>query len=437
MTKPEYIYDLDDKPAAYWLLLYGLQWAFMLFPAMVVTAGLCRQAMGFTVAQEVRFLQLTLILSGLFTAVQTLWGHRYPVLEGPSTALLLTYTLLAREGLPVIQGGAAIAGLAVTVLVLLGGVQKIIGFITPNVVGVILILIAITLLPHLLPAMIGVRPAAPGGNPRTFLISISLIVFVTTAAYWLKGIWKTFAIFLGMLVGSLVFMLLGRLDPEPFLSASWFSFPPSLLPAVPRAYWPAMLAFAFAYLAAFVNSVGSLQGVAAITDAQRLPRSLKRGLLVNGLSGICCALAGIVGTVSYSTSPGVLLVNRVATRFAVTYCGIILVFAAFVPKLSSLLALVPPAVVGATLCVALGGQLGAGLSIITSERAIDSRDYFVVGIPIILGTLIAFLPASFLDTLPGGARVLVGNGLIMGICAVLLLEHGLLRQPSSTKAKSI
>jgi uracil permease len=201
------------------------------------------------------------------------------------------------------------------------------------------------------------------------------------------------------------------------------------MPALPVFYWPALLAFALAYLAVVVNSLGSIQGIAGITDLKRLPTALNRGILVNGLAGICCGLVGIVGLVSYSMSPGVVLISRVASRFTIAFCGVILMLAALLPKLAALLAIVPAPVVGAALCVGLGGQVGAGLQIITAGgRGLSGRDYLVVGLPVILGTVIGILPPPFLADLPTGLQVLLGNGLIVGIVLVLPLEHLLLRE---------
>ncbi|PIU31180.1 MAG: hypothetical protein COT06_09555 [Syntrophobacteraceae bacterium CG07_land_8_20_14_0_80_61_8] len=426
---PAYFYDLDERPPWHWLVLYALQWAVILFPALIIAARLCAQALNLTAAEEVRFVQLTLLVSGLFTVFQTLYGHRYPVLEGPSTAVLLTYALLARNGLGVIQGGAIIAGVALAVLVLTGAVQRLLRFITPNVVGVILMLIAFTLLPHLVRPVIGSDGAHPEGDPIVFALALVLVLLITTGSHWLTGIWKTLTVFFGMLLGTAVFAVLGRLDPAPLQSAAWVSLPRPWASLSPTLYWPAVLSYGFAYLAVLVNSLGSLQGIAAITAPGRLPRAIRRGLMVNAIGGICCGALGIVGTVSYSTSPGVLLVNRVASRFAVTGCGVLLALAALVPKLSSLLALVPASVVAAALCVAMGGQVGAGLAIVSGGKELASRDYFVVGIPIVLGTFLSLLPEPFLALLPGPVRVLMGNGLIAGIFLVLLLEHCLLPAP--------
>ena len=98
MDKPQYVYGIDVPPPLRYVLLYGLQWAIVIFPALIIVATLGSRALRLPVDQEVHFFQLLLLLSGLFTVIQTLWGHRYPILDGPSTALLLTFIVLALTG---------------------------------------------------------------------------------------------------------------------------------------------------------------------------------------------------------------------------------------------------------------------------------------------------------------------------------------------------
>lgn len=428
--KTTYLYDLDDLPPPQYALVYGLQWAFIMFPALIIAATLIVGSLGPDGTDKIRFLQLTLLTSGLFTMVQTLWGHRYPLLEGPATALMLAFILLVPHGLPAIQGGMIFGGSLLIITVLSRQLDRLTRFFTPNVVGVILMLIALGLLRPLLRFMSGGAEAQPQAEGQTFLISLILVLFIATLSHWLKGFWKTISILIGMIVGSLVFLVLGRLYWQDVLTASWFSFSTRWVETLPGFYWPAAVAFACAYLAVMVNTIGSLQGIAAITETKRLPAATRRGILVNGVAGISCGLLGIVGTVSYSMSPGVILVNRVASRYAVTYCGGILLLSAFLPKLSALLSVVPTPVVGAALCVGLGGQVGVGISAVASQE-LTSRDYFVVGVSVLLGTLVGFLPQGMFEALPGSIQVFVANSLITGIALVLLLEHLLLRKKRS------
>ena len=82
---------------------------------------------------------------------------------------------------------------------------------------------------------------------------------------------------------------------------------------------------------------------------------------------------------------------------------------------------------GAALCVAMGGQVGASIAIVT-DKGITSRDYFVVGLPVLIGTMVGFFPPGLFSALPGFFPVFLGNSLIVGIMMVLLLEHVLWRE---------
>jgi uracil permease len=427
MDKPSYLYDLDDHPPFHYTVVYGLQWAFIAFPIIIITTTMAEAVLKLDMPGSIRFIQMTFLTTGFFTFVQTLWGHRYPLIEGPSAALLLTTILLAPYGLPAIQGGTIIGGILLVILVFTNQLEKIIRLFTPNVVGVILMLISFGLLPSLLRFLAGIDVIHPQGEAFTLIISLFLVLLIATLSYRLKGFWKTISILLGMIVGSLVFLLMGRLNLQSLATASWVSFSTRWIESAPGFYWPAAIAFSCAYFTVIVNSLGSLQGTAAITDSERLPGATRRGILINGFSGIFCGILGVVGTVSFSISPGVILVNRVASRYTITYCGIILVIAAFFQKLAAILALVPTAVVGAALCVAMGGQIGAGIAIIASKE-ITSRDYFVVGLPVLLGTMAGFFPRGIFDTLPGFFHLFLGNSLIVGIATVLLMEHILWRE---------
>jgi uracil permease len=425
--KTEYVYAMDDRLPIRYALLYGMQWAFIMFPPLIIAATLCAGSFPQGHIDKVRFLQFTLLTSGFFTAVQTLWGHRYPLLEGPATALMLAFVLLAPLGLASIQGGMMIGGGLLILTVLSGQLHRVAGLFTPNVIGVILMLIALGLLRPLMGFMTGAGVASSQGEGKVFLISITLVLFIATLSHRLQGFLKTVSILIGMVVGSLLFHFLGRLEWHKVSAAPWVALSPEWAPSLPEFHWAAAAAFACAYLAVMVNTFGSLQGIAAITDDRRLTAATPRAMFVSGAAGIACGFLGVVGTVSYSMSPGVILANRVASRFAVTYCGVILILAAFLPKLAAFISLVPGPVVGAALCVGLGGQVGVGISAVAS-RELSPRDYFVVGLPVILGTLAGFLPKDVFQLLPPSLQVFVANSLIVGIFLVLFLEHLLLRE---------
>jgi uracil permease len=377
-------------------------------------------------ADEVRFLQLILLSSGVFTTIQCLWGHRYPLIEGPSAALLLTFLVVAPYGIPAVQAAEIAGGLLLMAAVLIVKPKRIIPVMTPNVVGVILMLISLTLLPWLSRMMIGEEPSAPGGNTVKFLVSVALVLLMSVMAYRLKGFFKSVWLIIGMTIGTVVFFAMEHPSFNHLLSSSWFSIPPGIIASKPQMTISAVIAFAVSYVAVAVNSIGSIQAIANITGSERLSAAIPRGLFINGVAGVFCGLTGIIGLVSYSTSPAIVLSIRVASRFAVAWCGIVFILAALIPKLAAFFALIPTPVIGAGLCTAMGIQIGAALEIVT-RSGIDQRSYYIVGLPVVLGSLVGFLPQEIVNELPQAFRVFLGNGLIFGILLVLFLEHVAMR----------
>lgn len=60
----------------------------------------------------------------------------------------------------------------------------------------------------------------------------------------------------------------------------------------------------------------------------------------------------------------------------------------------------------------------------------ESRENLIVGLSMIIGCGIMFLPAGTFSKLPATAACLLSNGLIVGMAAAFLLEHVVMRKKS-------
>ncbi|MEJ5299481.1 MAG: solute carrier family 23 protein [Thermodesulforhabdaceae bacterium] len=428
-----YIYDLDDKPPLVLAILYGVQWALFLFPAIPMVTALCAEAFKMDAVARVAFVQLTFLVAGSFTLIQSLWGHRYPLLEGPATAHLLTVLSLAPQGIGNIQAGMILGSIVMFSLGLLGNISFFSRIFTRNIVVVILMLIAFSITPHLTASLVGYgSPQNKAPQWLFFAFSSAVVIFTAFCSYHLKGIWKTLSLLIGVIAGTLFYPLIGSLDFTIWKQASWISIPTLWTPIAPKFSLISSVSFAIAYLAVLVNALGSLAGIASITDNKRLNSSLKRSLTINGLSGIVCGLLGIVGLVSYSMSPGVVTAQRVASRYTLAVCGVVTIMISLVPKIAATFAFVPSAVVSAVLCVAMGSQVGAALQMVTSST-LTQRDGTVIGLSVLLGLIVSILPPGLTASAHPVAQLFLKNGLISGIFLSLILEHGLLRDKSKVE----
>jgi uracil permease len=256
------------------------------------------------------------------------------------------------------------------------------------------------------------------------------VLFTAFCNYHLKDLWKTLSLLIGVIIGTAFYPLIGKLDFSIWKQASWINLPSLWTPVKLEVSLISVVSFTIAYLAVLVNALGSLAGIASVTDTERLNSSLKRSLIINGFSGVACGLLGIVGLVSYSISPGVVTAQRVASRYALTACGIIIIIMSLVPKIAATFAFVPTAVVSAVLCVAMGSQIGAALQM-ASSSALTQRDGTVIGLSVLFGLIVSILPPSVTVSAHPVAQLFLKNGLVSGIVLSLILEHGLLKDKAS------
>lgn len=434
MEQRAFIFQLNETPPIHKSLIYGLQWVMIAIPNVIVFSALGSAALQLDPVAQVSFSQRLLLATGLMTLLQSLKGHRFPILEGPSSAVALSFIVLAPEGLSSIQGGMMIGGLLLIAIGAFRWFRWLSTFLTPDVTGVILILVAVTLLPFVVPMLIGTSRSLPYGEVSIWGSSLLVILFVSFLSNWLRGFLQTTAMLAGIILGFFLFLLQGRISMATVREASWFALPSPFFGEWPSFSLSSVLSFVFTYLAVMINTVGSVQGVGESVTKEGLESRIHRGIAFTGLGGIVSACLGVMGMVSYAISPGVILVSRVASRYVLTMSGALMVLCAFMPKLWAFLTAIPSSIIASVLFVVLASQLMAGMNtMMAGKKKMDRREYFTVGIPILLGASVSILPKPFIQLFPSTIASFVGNGLAIGILASLLFEHALFRTRNKKK----
>jgi uracil permease len=431
------LYQVDEKPPATAAFLYALQWLVVVLPLVVISARLMSAFLDLGPAEGNLLFQKMLLVVGMVTVIQCRYGHRYPLVDGPSAALLLSVAALSGQGYSAVLGGMITGAAALLFLGITGLLDKVTGLFTDRVVGVVLILISLTFLPHLVPMVTGMSPVHPGGDPFVMLVAGMVTAAIIMISSKVKGFIGNLSILAGILLGYGIMAAAGRVDlvhagSQPILSLPW-----PILGPLPTFTTAGTISFLLANLALLINGLGSYTATAQVVGSDGLDGRIRRGVSITGGAGILAALTGTLGTVSYSQGPGIVLVTRVGSRFPVLISGLILCALAFFTRFTAFLVTVPEAVVGAALLVTLSTMVGLGVGIIGKARgAGGARENMIVGLPLLLGGSAALLKPAFLELLPLALRGIVGNGLIVGIVSVLVLEHLVLKNPRSPSTSS-
>lgn len=416
-------YGIDSRPPVWQLMLYSLQW-FVLAVAVVVTSLFI--AVG-SPAERILYAQKVFALMGASTIIQALWGHRMPIVIGPAAVLLVGITTtLAAQGdavntnkiyTAILVGGIAIIFLSVGPV--LRHLQRV---FTHRIVVVILMLIAITLGPTIKNLIF---PAGEEARHAFGLWSTILgIPIIALVANKLQGVMKSVVVPIALLVGcAIYYAIYGGFGD---VSTQYTQAQGSLL--LPQLDFDGgiIVAFLLCYVALLINDIGSIQSLGAMLGTADTDKRCRRGVGLTGLLNIIAGGIGIIGPVNYSMSPGVIASSSCASRYAILPAGLGLIICAFAPSLIAIMSAIPNTVIGVILLYLMGTQLAAALHMAVSTNSVKTFDQgLIIGLPIMVALLFGIIP---MQVIPSVLRPLIGNGFVMGVIMVMLLEHVILPQ---------
>ena len=421
-------YGLDERPPFLKTVLYGIQWFAVTIPIIIVI-GKITGALHFTsIGDQMAYLRRLVFVMAAALLAQLMLGHRMPLIVGPSSILLIGIIAAAGHHPDTIYTSILLGGLILAIVSVTGLFGRLKTLFSPRVVAVVLILIAFTLAPTIVNL---ITSSAARTSPLSHIVFSLLMVLVLFAAHrFLSGIWKSTLIIWAMIAGSLIWFMI---FPETFRMdhiahaepVSCFfrnmAFRLSFESGV-------MISFLFCFLALFVNDLGSIQSMNELLKPADGSGRINRGILITGLSNILSGFFGVIGPVNFSLSPGIIIATGCASRVAMLPSAALLFLMSFSPAVIGFIVSVPSIVIGTVLIYILSSQIAAGLMVVfDSIREFQITDGLVIGLPLMLATVITFLPADFLYGLPPALQPVLGNGFVVGITAALVMDHWIFR----------
>ncbi len=416
-------YALDDWPPLGSALLFGLQWAAITIPSIIILGHVVASLQFAEPTSQTPYLQKLFLVTAITLLVQVLWGHRLPLIAGPATVLLIG--IIASQGFRPgeVSTSIMIGGALLTVLAATGLFTQVRKLFTDRVIAAVLLLIAFTLAPTILKLFVaresGVEPLPNLG------FSLVLVAGVFAFHRWLPGLWRSTLVVWTMILGSLLYFgIFSDAARVTFPVGVWLSW--SFLTDLdlrPGLNLGVLISFLVCYLALAVNDLGSIQSMNRLLQLRDMDSRISRGVTVTGICNVLAGCLGVIGPVNFSLSPGVVMSTGCASRFTLIPAAAVIGIVGMSPAAIALLGGVPSVVVGCVLLYLLTSQIAAGLLVAVGGRVFQFEDGLVIGLPVLLGTIIAFLPLDVLSTFPVALKPILGNGFVVGTIAAVFLDR--------------
>jgi xanthine/uracil permease len=431
MNPIKFKYGLDEVPPSGELIFLSLQWLAIIVPLIAImgktVAGLHFSELG----EQVIYLQKTFFMTGAAILAQLFWGHRLPLQMGPAAILFVGIAASRGSGISAIYTALALGGLVLFLLSVAGLFDFLEKLFTPPVVATILIMIAFTLTPLIL--NLSISSAVPELAWANLCFVLVFVLCIFAASRHVAGFWKSSLILWAVLAGTGAYRLFfpQGLKAGPAMQAKVtadfllkLNFSLSFQLGV-------IISFFVSFLALAINDLGSIYSLGGMVklEPEDMLKRVTRGLSMTGILNFLAGLGGVIGPVNSSLSLGVIASTSCASRFILVIPGLILLAISFLPPLIAFIGGIPQPVVGGIFLYVMCAQIAAGLLLVVgAQKQFSLEDGLVIGLSLMLSIIVSFLPDSVLNTFPLLLRPLLGNGFVVGVLAVLSMEHLVFRK---------
>jgi len=399
-------------------------WTIITISFVVILGTMITELYPYSPAEMTWYLQKLLFITGIATIIQTLFGHRLPVLFGPSAILIIGATSSAYFVPGAFTTALIIAAIFGMLVPITGIMPLITKLFNRRVITAILMLIPITLIPSITGMVFNM--AEPGDITLKIIFMTVFILALFYANAKTKGFIKATLLLWALIAGSIAYFLcfarLGEVAGAGSMAQAetlTLFIEPVFVPGV-------IISILICYLALMTNDIGAIQGIAEMVQVNDREKRLKRGVAITGLINAISGAAGVIGGVNYSTSAGMILDTKNAARITLIPAGIVMMAIAFLPSLITAFQAIPTLITGCLVIFLMASQFSAALSLFLTLD-IDSTYAFqtgiIIGAGILVGVAVTFMPESVLTDIPIAIRPIFGNGFLIGVIIIMVMEH--------------
>ncbi len=278
----------------------------------------------------------------------------------------------------------------VSVLVKLRGIKFVEGLFPSVVVGPVIIIIGLSL------ASSAVDMAKTDWVLAVIALAASIIIVIFG-----KGMLKLIPVFVGIAVGYIVALILGKVDYSSISEAKWIMVPGF---TAPKFHWQAILYMIPVAIAPIIEHVGDMYALGGVCDKNFIEKpGLNKTLLGDGIATAVAGFFGGVPNTTYSEVTGAISLTKVTNPFVLRIAAITAIVFAFVGKISGFLKTIPQAVLGGIMLLLFGMIASIGIKTLIDSKTnlSETRNQVIVSVVLTVGI--------------GGAVIQYGNFSLAGI----------------------
>ncbi len=431
------IYRLDGRVPLAKAIPFGLQHILAMFVSnlapITIIAGAAQPALD--QAQVAILLQNAMFVAGIATMIQlySIWkiGSRLPIVMGVSFTFVAVLSAIAGTyGYEYVIGAVLIGGIFEGTMGLLSKYWRKI--ITPVVAASVVTAIGLSLF------TVGARSFGGGyaddfGSAQNLLLGFITLMVCLLWNIFAKGYLKQLSVLVGMIVGYIIAIFMGKVDLSVLISGGIVSFP-HFLPFMPKFHLGAIISACIIFLVSAAETIGDTSAmVSGGLDREITGEEIRGSLACDGYASSISGLFGCPPVTSFSQNVGLIAMTKVVNRFTIMTGAAAMILAGLLPPVGNFFSSLPQAVLGGCTIMMFGSIMASGVQMI-SKCGFSQKNITIVSLSLAIG--VGFTAASesgIWGIFPATIQTVFGGNVVAVVFVVAILLSLLLPEDMGIK----
>ena len=294
-------------------------------------------------------------------------------------------------GIPRLSGAVLVGGLFEGTLGLLAKYWR--KLIAPVVAASVVIAIGMSLF------SVGARSFGGGyaedfGSAQNLLLGTITLVVCLGWNCFAKGYLKQLSVLVGLLVGYVVAILMGKVDLSVIFAGGFVSLP-KLIPYKPEFHAGAILSVCIIFLVSAAETIGDTTAMVATGLNREIEsKEISGSLACDGYASSLSSLVGCPPVTSFSQNVGLLAMTKVVNKFTIMTGAGCMILAGLLPPVGNFFASLPESVLGGCTIMMFGTIMTSGMQML-AKAGFNQRNVTIAALSLAVG--VGFTAASEID----------------------------------------
>ncbi|RIM72057.1 purine permease [Staphylococcus arlettae] len=402
--------------------ILSVQHLLAMYAGAILVPIIVGTSLDFTPEQIAFLVTIDIFMCGVATFLQV-WkgtGTGLPIVLGCTFTAVAPMILIGQtKGIDVLYGSLFLSGILVVIIAPF--FSQLVRFFPPVVTGSVVTIIGINLMPVAMNYLAGGEGAEDYGNGNNIVLGVVTLLVILIIQRMTTGFFKSIAILIGLIVGTLLASAFGIVDVKQVGEAHWFALPQPFRFSMFSFDFGATLIFFIVALVSLIESTGVYHALSQITGKQLERKDFRKGYTAEGLAIMLGSIFNAFPYTAYSQNVGLVSLSGAKKNNVIYGMVILLLICGCIPKLGALANMIPLPVLGGAMIAMFGMVMAYGVSILGNIDFKNQNNLLIIAVSVGLGTGISAVPQAF-ESLGEQFAWLTQNGIVLGALSAIILN---------------